>query len=994
MYEIWCYGDNDLLNGIFNAVAAIVGGASYTSAFAIAAVCGAMTAAIAYAMAPAQFAGWKWMGSVFVVYSCLLVPKVDIGIVDKLGGQPVQVVANVPVGLGVFAGLSSSIGNLLTELFESTFQLLPGPGQLPPELSYQQHGVLFGNSLIKRQREVVFNDAEYRTDMINFIANCTQYDLSDGTLNPTVFENSTDLWAMMINTNPARFSSITAGTGESVLLPCPQAYLSLDQRRPQVLVNMYNTLASQLNPEVSAAQAQAIAAGQITTANQRASLATAASDASAILMQNAMINAVNDASGIIGQKINDPASLLLSYGRAQSVIQTNAAWINAGKMAEQSLPLVRNAVEAIIYALFPVVILMMILTHGQTTIRMLTGYVFVMLWIQMWPAVYAILNYMETLASFKHTVAAALIPGAGTTGMALSTAQLVYSNVLQEAAVVSYLVVTVPAIAWAVVKGMESMTQVAFGATSTLTSTTTTQSAASAAVGNVQAGNMSFDQQMLGPQRTSAHMHKIQDDATGNTHTWNPMTGVGSVDLLQNSGFISRSLAANESSATEETANRAVEAARSESVAAMTERSALLADAVVHGRSSVDGTRLAAGHSKQEAADLSQNVQDVNSIIKSVAKNTGKGEEIVANTIFAAALDAGGRLGLGYSDAVSLNRVGKAAGGGGASGSDVSTSSATAAVGGGLNARATQQQNYGSRVDRTYSDVLSHVDQEQLSKFKSFADHYAHDESFQHAIASDDRDAQDRSARMSDSVGRTERADAALSHRESFAQSVRSSKGEQDSFSIDALRDPKNRARLLEIAQQFDGSPRAAIAAMNSFLAAESVLAHPVTYVDGSSANWGDAAVSKVYGSAQKASSVNPNILGEYSRFKAETGAFVLDRVEGEELHGAVGNAIGSNRDEISISDQAHRAATGTAHQTFQTVSGLVETSPEVDFKGVGNPDGTLSTKRILGNDTRDMALEDGKRSVENLVEGLGDLEQKAEAAGKAAWDKAKKLLE
>src|ERR1700674_26140 len=391
MYEVWAYGDNDMLFGIFNAVAAMVGGDSYIAALAIVGVCGGLTAGIVYALATSQFAGPKWVISVFLVYSCLLIPKVTVGIVDKLGGQPVMVVSNVPVGLGVFAGLSSAVGNLLTELFESTLQILPGPGQLPPDLTYQQHGVLFGDSLIKRQREVVFSDAGYRTDMINFLANCTQFDLSDGTLNPTDFENAPNLWAMMVNTNPARFTNITAGTGESVLVPCPQGYLSLEQRRPVVLGDMYNTLTSQLNPDVPVAQAQTIAAGQITTANQRANLANAASDAAAILMQNAMINAVNDASGVIGQKINDPASLLLSYGRAQSVIQTNAAWINAGKMAEQSLPLIRNSIEAIIYALFPLVALMMILTHGRTTMKMLQSYLFVMLWIQMWPAVYAIL---------------------------------------------------------------------------------------------------------------------------------------------------------------------------------------------------------------------------------------------------------------------------------------------------------------------------------------------------------------------------------------------------------------------------------------------------------------------------------------------------------------------------------------------------------------------------------------------------------------------------
>ena len=33
--------------------------------------------------------------------------------------------------------------------------------------------------------------------------------------------------------------------------------------------------------------------------------------------------------------------------------QQNAAWLNAGKVAEQALPVFRNVIEAITYALFP-----------------------------------------------------------------------------------------------------------------------------------------------------------------------------------------------------------------------------------------------------------------------------------------------------------------------------------------------------------------------------------------------------------------------------------------------------------------------------------------------------------------------------------------------------------------------------------------------------------------------------------------------------------------
>lgn len=42
-----------------------------------------------------------------------------------------------------------------------------------------------------------------------------------------------------------------------------------------------------------------------------------------------MLNAINDTSNLIGQKVNDPAGMVLTVGRAQSVAQQNAVWPDA-----------------------------------------------------------------------------------------------------------------------------------------------------------------------------------------------------------------------------------------------------------------------------------------------------------------------------------------------------------------------------------------------------------------------------------------------------------------------------------------------------------------------------------------------------------------------------------------------------------------------------------------------------------------------------------------
>ena len=642
MYEIYAYGDNDALFGIFNAIAAITASDSYLGAVAIVMVCGFITAGIAYALAPERLVGWKWLGSVLLVYSILLVPKVTVGIVDKLGTQPVQVVGNVPFGAAIFGHLTSVVGNALTEVFETAFQVLPGPGQLSADLSYQKHGLMFGNSLIKRSREATFPDPNFRTDLVNYIANCTMYDLADGSIDPAVFARSTNLWGDMASPNPARFSTITAG-GTTQIRPCPAVYANLDGRRPPIETQLYNTLASQLNPNLPPAQAQANAANQVIAAYQLTLLADASASAADIIRQNGMINAVNDASEIIGQKANDPASLLLAFGRAQATAQTNAAWMNFAKMAEDALPLIRNAIEAITYALFPILILLLLLTHGMGTMRVLQGYLFTLVWIQLWPVVYAILHYMSSLASAKHVAAAADL-GSGTTGLALLTASQVYSTVISDQAVVGYLVLSVPAIAWAAVKGMEAIGQAAITGASSLQSMAASASGA-AATGNLSAGNVSFEQQQLAPQRSAAAMRKFS--SIHGTEFSDRLTGESRYEYLLGTNPLGMQDSQQIAHDAAQSSTKLAATARSSLRSAETSMSAALSDAQgmvrSSGRSQAHGDLMSLGTSGSDATS----VQERRAAAESLARDLGIRDVSVADSVLTARL--GGTLPKGWS---------------------------------------------------------------------------------------------------------------------------------------------------------------------------------------------------------------------------------------------------------------------------------------------------------------------------------------------------------
>ena len=195
MYEIYAYGNVDTLTGVFNAIAAIMGGAGYLGLIKTVAVTGVMVASCAGLFTPGRFQGWGWLMGFLLLYNLLFLPRATVVVVDKLGNETPAAIDNVPIGLAFFGHYTSQVGDVLTRFFETAFQIVPATSaQLPSELAYQKNGVMFGNRLIEASRGANVRDPQLRTDLISYIHNCTLYDLQDGTIDQSTLSRSTDLW--------------------------------------------------------------------------------------------------------------------------------------------------------------------------------------------------------------------------------------------------------------------------------------------------------------------------------------------------------------------------------------------------------------------------------------------------------------------------------------------------------------------------------------------------------------------------------------------------------------------------------------------------------------------------------------------------------------------------------------------------------------------------------------------------------------------------------
>ncbi len=639
MFEIYAYGNVDSLTGVFNAIAAIMGGAGYFGLIKTVAFTGVLVAAFSGLFSPGKFHGWGWLMGFLFIYYALFVPKADVVIVDKLGGQAPVAVGNVPVGVAFFGHYTSLVGDVMTRFFETAFQVIPATNaQLPSELAYQKNGVLFGNRLIQASRSINVADPQLRTDMIAFVYNCTMYDLQDGTIDPATFAQSTDIWALMGTPNPARFS--TYGNPVQVQ-PCPAVYAYLANRLPAEVARARAVLAFQLNPSLDTATAQGVIDSQIEQAYFKTKIATAAQGAADLLRQNIMINLVQDTSSIVGQKINDPASVMIATARASATASINSSFLTMGKVAEQALPLVRNVIEAIIYAVFPFVFLLFLLAQGRGLGLALKSFVLSLVWIQLWPPLYAILNYVATLASAKNLEAAARM-GAATQGLALDTAASIYHGAISDQAVAGYMVISIPIIATAIIKGGEVAFQAVTGV-GPMQSAVSSE-AASTSKGNVTQDAVAIDQQQIAPTRTSAFMSTTSDAHGSTIQGSGPDAGV-----FRYQATMSR--LATTFTFTERQANTLSDSAREAETLGRTERESMQrsqATALTRAlgiQESFDRSQQRSGASStSDGGSTSTQLQTLNSVAREVNRRLGMGEDSIVGKSVVASASAGARI--------------------------------------------------------------------------------------------------------------------------------------------------------------------------------------------------------------------------------------------------------------------------------------------------------------------------------------------------------------
>ena len=510
MYELFTLGGGPYLVDLLNAVAAITSGGAYITLAQLAGAAG-----VAWILFRTAFGGsWrdnaKWILLFVAIWGAMIVPKATVRVVDRLDpALAPAVVANVPVGLALFASITSQVGDGLTRLTEQAFTL-------PNDLVYRRHGLIFGARLAATATRLEVTDAVFARNLRNFTRQCVFHALLLGHISADDLRESTDVWGLVTGggspsagASPARMFEFATrqpagATGatpvDKDIVTCRDGAARLNAAWNAEINRAGTLFGRRIFPD---ARTQALARAALPAAHDF--LIGASRSAAEILRQQMVLNAVHDAGEQWAAEAGNAAALQ-TYTEARAEAQTAAAYRAIGRQAETWVPLLRIVFECLYVGAFPLAVLLMLTPAGMTIFR---SYITGLVWLQSWGPLYAILHRISMGEAAERMQAAALMPN-GDVGISL-VAQAGIRAVAADVAVMSgYLSMSVPFLAAALAYGLSKATVLA---TSVLAvgQDAATSAAHEGTTGNLSLANTQWDTHRFASQegrqlRTSMHV--------------------------------------------------------------------------------------------------------------------------------------------------------------------------------------------------------------------------------------------------------------------------------------------------------------------------------------------------------------------------------------------------------------------------------------------------------------------------------------------------------
>ncbi|MBW8308890.1 MAG: conjugal transfer protein TraG N-terminal domain-containing protein [Candidatus Paracaedibacteraceae bacterium] len=478
-YDIYTYGNGEVLRGVFNALAMCLNsksGTLYEPLIRLGMIVGALWAVIYALYNDIAKIFTSWILPLTIITGILFVPTARVNIHDPVSRFH-DSVDHVPYGLAMFAGYVSRIGHGITEQVEKVFSL-------PDDLKFQSTGYIFASNLMQKSNQFRITNADLAENMHQFVNQCIVYDAMLGrkyTIDD--LKKTDDIWGLVsANASPIRSfmwrDPREEGTGQGGMarpITCKAGVAKFNAQWPKQIESSATLFGKKLFGASQRVDAKAellkylpLTYGQLGLMSQ---------DATNIIKQQIMISSF----------VKDTDKQSVALGNASNLaaqrayLSQRATYQTLGAFAGDNLPILRAVMESITYASFIFMIFLAILPFGW---RILSAWAQIIVWLQLWAPLYAILNYIMMSRATAKTVAAMSISNAS--GVTIANSVGILDANADISATAGFLSLSIPFISYALIKGVGSFVSLAshLGHVG--------QSAAASAAGEAVSGNYSM----------------------------------------------------------------------------------------------------------------------------------------------------------------------------------------------------------------------------------------------------------------------------------------------------------------------------------------------------------------------------------------------------------------------------------------------------------------------------------------------------------------------
>ncbi|MFZ5325434.1 conjugal transfer mating-pair stabilization protein TraG [Enterobacter roggenkampii] len=476
MLEIYTIYGGGMWKTALDAVVTLVGQNTFHTLLRIASTFGVLAVLLTFIKQRNPMVFVQWLAVFMILTSILLVPKRSVQVIDLSDPGAVWVTDNVPVGLAAIASLTTSIGYKMASVYDMLMAR-------PDSVTYSKTGMLFGSQIVAETSDFSTQNPELAQMLPDYVENCVIGDiLLNGKYTINQLLNSTDPLTL-ITSNPSPLRGIFKMTSTTrQFLTCQQAATEI-QKLANTDVNPGSATFTWLTRKVFGNKLNGAALLANSMGDSYGFFYAGGMTAAQIMKNNITNSAVRQGIKGFAARSSDTANLL-NLATENAATKQRLAWAAGNELATRTLPFAQSLLMLILVCLFPLMIALAASNHTMFGLNTLKIYISGFIYFQMWPVMFAILNYAANYW---------LQSQSGGTPLVLANKDVVALQHSDVANLAGYLSLSIPVLSFYLTKGAAAMGSQVAGSVLSSGAFTSAGVAATTADGNWSFNNMSMD---------------------------------------------------------------------------------------------------------------------------------------------------------------------------------------------------------------------------------------------------------------------------------------------------------------------------------------------------------------------------------------------------------------------------------------------------------------------------------------------------------------------